>query len=386
MGGEKSVVLPTGGVQGADEPSVGLTENERRALRLIRQKPNSAQAGLDAAMGITQQSVWRIVASLSGKGLIDLGAPASSGRRGKPSPQLALKASAVHSIGVSIMADAVATALIDFSGVILGRKVEPVPQMPQEEVLDCIGRHLDALLQANALGRETLCGAGVAMTGYFMGPSRTFNPPPPLRHWMGADVAGLVSERLALPAWADNDGNAAAIGEAALGVGRRYPNFAYLYFSAGFGGGVVVEGRLLKGRYGNSGEFAGILPYEGYDQPNLELLRHCLVERGVAVETVHDLVARFDPSWPGVEDWLARVKPSLSLVASACSAILDPDAIVLGGLLPRALAERLASEIHFSSLPRWGTRRPVPDIVPAEAPGDAVLFGAASIPLEQLYF
>ena len=93
----------------------------------------------------------------------------------------------------------------------------------------------------------------------------------------------------------------------------------------------LIDGKLMPGRFGNSGEFAAVLPYNIYAQPNLESLRHCISLRGTDLSSVHDLVTRFDPAWPGIDDWIAKVKDSLSLVASSCSAILDTEAIVLGG-------------------------------------------------------
>lgn len=371
---------------GRQEANIELTENERLALATIRKQSPSPQALLTSSLGLTQQSISRIVGSLTVKGLVNVGPALARGKRGKPSPSLTLNASTVHALGISIMADSVATGLIDFSGALLGQELAPVPVMDRANVLQCITRQVERLLAGRNLTLADVCGVGVAMTGYFMGPERTFNPPGPLRHWMGVDIAALVSQHLGRPAWAENDGNAAAIGEAALGVGRRVANFAYLYFSAGFGGGVVVNGKLLEGRFGNSGEFAGILPYNIYAHPNLELLRQCVTRHGTEVASIHALVANFDPAWPGIDDWVVKVKDSLSLVASACSAILDTEAIVLGGLLPRALAEKVIPEIEFYSSPRWGTRRPVPELLPAEAPGDAALFGAASIPFEKLFF
>jgi predicted NBD/HSP70 family sugar kinase len=363
-----------------------LTPGERDVLRTVRQIQPCSQALLTAHLNLTQQSISRIVGSLSDQGLLEIGAASSAGRRGKPSPSLALKRSAAYAVGISIMADSVATGLIDFTGTLLGREVQTIPGMELSDVLITIGHQLDSLLAKRGLRRGNVIGAGVAMTGYFMGRERRFNPPQTLKHWMDIDVEGEIGRFLNLSTWADNDGNAAAIGEAALGVGRRYRNFAYLYFSAGFGGGVIIDGKLMPGRLGNSGEFAGVLPYNIYAHPNLESLRHCVSVRGTDLSSVHDLVTRFDPAWPGIDDWIAKVKDSLSLVASSCSAILDTEAIVLGGLMPRALAERIIPEIEFYSMPRWGVRRPVPEILAAEAPGEATLFGAASMPLEHLYF
>jgi len=368
------------------EGSNRLTPGERDVLRIIRQNHDCTQARLTSQLNIAQQSISRIVGTLSDNGLIHVGNRTSEGRRGKPSPVLSLRADAVYAVGVSIMADSVATGLIDFSGALLGREVAELPGMELNAVLLEISSQLDRLLSKRGIAQSSLVGAGVAMTGYFMGPERRFNPPQPLRHWMDIDVEGAISSHIGLRTWADNDGNAAAIGEAALGVGRRHRNFAYLYFSAGFGGGVIIDGKLLPGRFGNSGEFAGILPYNIYAHPNLESLRHCIALRGTELSSVHELVTSFDPTWPGVDDWIAKVKDSLCLVASSCSAILDTEAIVLGGLMPRALAEKVIPEIEFYSMPRWGIRRPIPEVLSAEAPGEATLFGAASMPLEHLYF
>lgn len=363
-----------------------LTPGEKNVLRIVRQNRPCTQAQLTSQLNITQQSISRIVSTLSEQGLLEIGPLVSAGRRGKPSSELSLSAGAVHAVGISIMADSVAIGLIDFTGNLLGREVEMIPGMELGDVLLAIGHQLDALLAKRNLGRENVCGVGVAMTGYFMGRERRFNPPQPLKHWKDIDVEAEISQFLNLPTWVENDGNAAAMGEAALGAGRRYGDFAYLYFSAGFGGGIIIDGKLMPGRFGNSGEFAGVLPYNVYAHPNLESLRHCIAKRGTELSSIYEMVTHFDPTWPGIDDWIAKVKDSLCLVASACSAILDTEAIVLGGLMPQALAHRLIPEIEFSSMPRWGVRRPVPDVIAAEAPGEATLFGAASMPLEHIYF
>ena len=369
-----------------NQTKIKLTRGERSVLKIVRQNQPCTQAQLTSRLNITQQSISRIVGTLSEQGLLEIGQLISAGRRGKPSPELSLTGGAVHAVGISIMADSVATGLIDFKGNLLGREVEMIPGMELPDVLCAIGHQLDKLLTKRNLSRAGVVGAGVAMTGYFMGRERRFNPPQPLKHWMDIDVETEISQFLELPTWTENDGNAAAIGEAALGVGRRYRDFAYLYFSAGFGGGVIIDGKLMPGRFGNSGEFAGILPYNIYAHPNLELLRHCIGKRGTELNSIYEMVTHFDPAWPGIDDWIAKVKDSLSLVASACSAVLDTQAIVLGGLMPQALANRLIPEIDFFSMPRWGIKRPVPDILAAEAPGEATLFGAASMPLEHIYF
>ena len=213
-----------------------------------------------------------------------------------------------------------------------------------------------------------------------------FNTPTPLSDWAFLDVEQLFSNALDLPVWVENIGNAAAIGESLIGVGRQVRNFAYISVSSGFGGGIVVDGDLMRGSRGNAGEFAGILPFNIYPHPNLELLRKILVKNGVDLESVYDLVTKFDPEWPGIHEWIVKTRDSWSLVASAISAILDTDLIVLGGRMPRALAEILIPYIEFYSMARWSYTRPVPKVVPAGADGEATCIGAAAVPFKRTFF
>jgi glucokinase len=59
------------------------------------------------------------------------------------------------------------------------------------------------------------------------------------------------------PGWvrAENDANAAALGEAIYGAGRGARVVCYFTVSTGIGGGVVVDGRLFRGATGQAAEF-----------------------------------------------------------------------------------------------------------------------------------
>jgi len=107
-----------------------------------------------------------------------------------------------------------------------------------------------------------------------------------LDDWALIDIQNILSKQFDLPVWLENDGNAAAIGESLVGVGKRYDNFVYLFIAAGFGGGVISDGDLLHGARGNAGELATLLPKDIYPEPTLEFLRHILVSNGVKLKSV----------------------------------------------------------------------------------------------------
>lgn len=355
-------------------------------LGLIVRNGQITQASVRNELGITQQAISKIVSGLTERDIIHTGDRISEGRRGQPSPLLDLVPSYAYTFGISIMADAIAVGLMNLSGEIVGTETQGLSSMTQENVLRAAESIMDRLVDDGNIDRSRVYGIGVSVSGYFVDDSPRFNTPPMMPDWALVDVPQIFKEKFGLPVWADNDGNIAAIGESMVGVGRWAQNFAYLYFSAGFGGGVIVDGKLLRGDHGNAGECAGILPFNIYAHPNLELLRQILAKHGVDVDSVHEVVDQFNPDWPGVNEWIGKVRDSLSLVCSAISAILDTTVIVFGGRMPPELANMIIPQVEFYSMARRGLPRPVPKIVPAEAKGDATLIGAASLPFTKHFF
>lgn len=83
----------------------------------------------------------------------------------------------------------------------------------------------------------------------------------------GVPLGDLLSERFGVPVFINNDGDLFAVGEAAFGrlpeinrrleesgSSRRYRNLIGLTLGTGFGGGVVIDGKLLRGDNGLAGE------------------------------------------------------------------------------------------------------------------------------------
>lgn len=73
------------------------------------------------------------------------------------------------------------------------------------------------------------------------------------------DLATPVAETHDLPVFVANDCNAAALGEWYFGARTDQDCLAHVTFGTGIGGGVVEDGRLLRGDAGQAGEF-GVLP------------------------------------------------------------------------------------------------------------------------------
>ena len=361
------------------------TPSEKRVLDLVMRQGALTQRQIMDATGITQQYLSKLVKGLQVEGLLRRGERVQSGRRGQPGINIKIDPTYTYSLGISLMSDALSLALMDFSGATVQADTVRPKTMSQADVLNSLQESFQKLLELEGLTKEDICGVGAGVTGFFIGPEAKFNTPPALDDWALVNVVEILKKELDLPVWADNDGNVAAIHEMMTGVGRWAGSFAYLFFSYGFGGGIIVDGKLMRGALGNAGEFAGVLPLNTY-RTNLESLRREINSHGMNIKNVSELVDTFDINWPGVEDWIDYVKDSLSMLSRITSSILDPDAIVLGGRIPESLATKLIETIHFPDAPRRGHYHPRPKVVLSEAKGDSTASGAAMLPLKHLFY
>jgi glucokinase len=71
-----------------------------------------------------------------------------------------------------------------------------------------------------------------------------------------ADIAfaAIMTERLGLPVFVDNDGNNSALAEHRAGAARGATDAIVLTLGTGIGGGLILDGRLYRGSRGGAGE------------------------------------------------------------------------------------------------------------------------------------
>ena len=84
------------------------------------------------------------------------------------------------------------------------------------------------------------------------------------RDWSGFDIRGNLATRLGIPVTYLNDGNAGALwGHFNIFGTNREPASVTVVIGTGLGGGVIIEGRDIKGRKGFGGELGHVLlPYQ----------------------------------------------------------------------------------------------------------------------------
>ena len=77
-----------------------------------------------------------------------------------------------------------------------------------------------------------------------------------LTYMDGCPLGKLLRERFDMPVAVNNDGKCCALGEYAAGALRGCRTGVVLAIGTGIGGGIVIDGRVLRGAHGFAGEFS----------------------------------------------------------------------------------------------------------------------------------
>ena len=101
--------------------------------------------------------------------------------------------------------------------------------------------------------RERLAGVGVSAPGPLDSERGVVLHVPTLPRLDGFALRDSLAAELGLPVTLENDAIAAAVGEWRFGAGRGLRHLVYVTVSTGVGGGVIADGRVLRGRMGMAG-------------------------------------------------------------------------------------------------------------------------------------
>jgi glucokinase len=151
-------------------------------------------------------------------------------------------------VGVDIGGTKVAAGVVDEAGRILASTRRDTPSDDSAQVEAVIA---DAVRELTASYDVAAVGLGAA--GFVDG-LRSMVLFAPNLAWRETPLRAAIEQRLGLPAVVENDANAAAWAEARFGAGRGEDHVVVLTVGTGIGGGIVLDGHLVRGRFGVAAE------------------------------------------------------------------------------------------------------------------------------------
>jgi glucokinase len=167
---------------------------------------------------------------------------------------------------------------------------------------------------------------------------------PNIPGWSGTPIRDELAALTGLPITVDNDGNAAAFGEFWAGAGRGAGDQIMVTVGTGIGGGIVLDGEVLRGGRFRGGEIGHMMLVANGEPCNCGQ-RGCLevYASGTAIARVaRERIAGWHDGTPAVfaaarvgnamaESVIASCTRSLAQGLVSLANVLDPNLFLLGG-------------------------------------------------------
>jgi len=352
-----------------------------------------------AATGLTRSTAIEALDGLIGLGLLEeLPNARATGEysKGRPSRRFAFRPGAAVVVGLDAGRTHLTTTIADLSGSTLARQNVrlDVDSSAAERRVAVVSAIDAALLEAGRERSEVLAaGVGVPAPVDAVGAS----PHQEGGFWrrMNPDLQYLLEEWVPIVR-IENDASLAAIAEGSVGAAVGLQHFVVLLAGDRLGAGVVVDGRLLKGKHGGVGEMMafdyvfGVESVVGIGLQLADWVRAAKAEGGLppghplAQVAAADLTGRMvlDLARSG-DGWtrglVERAGALLARVTGVFGSLYDPERVIVAGAVVEGLDEVLA--VAQGLLP-GEINLPAPELLLSSLGAASVATGAVHAALE----
>ncbi|MBI5072077.1 ROK family protein [Candidatus Falkowbacteria bacterium] len=291
-------------------------------------------------------------------------------------------------IGLDLGGTKIAAGAVDTRGKVIKKITLPTEARRGKKII-----LKNILAAASKVWLPGVKAVGVAMAGQCDFKNGVFVSGPNFpKNFKNIKIGKFLKENFRVPVYLDNDARTFTLAEAIFGAGRGFKNIIGITLGTGIGGGIVINGQLIRGKNNTAGEL-------GHMTLDISSPYRCSCGRfghfealasGTALENFYKkLSGKFLPGPEIAKNILAKDKNAKQAVAQLgkflglglanLAQLLDPDLIVIGGglsntpaLWPAALQE-FKKGVIYKSLKNT-------KIVRAKLKDDAGIIGAALLP------
>jgi len=160
-------------------------------------------------------------------------------------------------IGVDLGATTVKTGVVSSDGSIIYQNKLPTnaERGPSSVVHQIEASVEDALKHTDG---RAVAGIGIGSPGVVTADG-VVKSPPNMAAWEEVRLADEVRKMFKRhTVVVENDANAAALAEARFGAGKMFPDFLFVIWGTGVGGGIMLGGKIFRGPTGGAGEIGHV--------------------------------------------------------------------------------------------------------------------------------
>ncbi|WP_408914334.1 ROK family transcriptional regulator [Brucella pseudogrignonensis] len=345
------------------QPGPILTASARAIFHLLAQRGSQTRPQLGEVLGLSRPTLSAAIAELELNRLV-IKTGERQGQVGRRASIYRVAAEAGHVIAIDAGSTHIRLRISALDRRLLHSRVYRLPEsqfLLGEEISMAVAEEVEATLAATESSWGPLRALGIALPARVVGKQgdthltreteifSRFTPP---------DDVALILE---------NNVNCAAVAEHFNGAAQGVETFAYVQIGLKMGMGIMLGGKVLRGRNGAAGEIGHLAFPFGTDRRPLA----GEMERYIGT---HDFMQRVLTQWPSDAEpapqdaaelmslyaagneaaikHVTRHAEDIGAVVASCVAIVDPGLVVLGGglggnLLLRPIVEETANSLSY---------------------------------------
>ena len=221
--------------------------------------------------GYTTTTIAKYVNELRREGRIEEQGRDNGVGRGRKTVRYCISRSRVYYLGVNVRMDSLGFGLMDLSGKLIRNQLIKGLQIANNySTLEKICESaIEFVNQTEGVSMSEVAAAGFNLLGRVNSKEGTSATMLYFEDTIHTPLADILSEKIGIPVFLENETRAMTYAEYILGLNRKYQNVCFLNVGMGLGLGLIFNGELYYGKDGYSGEFGHMHTY------NNNILCHC---------------------------------------------------------------------------------------------------------------
>lgn len=275
-------------------------------------------------------------------------------------------------------------------------------------VLDRIVTGIDEACAAAGIKRARLAAVGIGAPGAVDPTTGMVLEAVNLR-WDNVPLAKILTKRLKVRTFLDNDVNVAVYGENRIGSGKNARDLLGVWLGTGIGGGLILNGALYYGKFMTAGEIGHTILFPGNPPGHRSLEHNC--SRSAVVDRLARLInsnrksmltdiaedkdisklkskalgRAFQEGDPLTLEVIEDCAHNLGVAISNVVTLLSIPRVVLGGGLTEALGQSFVDLVQeYTRFYAFPDRCKKVVVVASKLKDDAGVFGAAMIAQDRI--
>lgn len=218
----------------------------------IRENKKMSIAELERTTKLSHPTVSNLIRDMENEGMIvKSGQGASNG--GRAPMVYSINADAFYAVGIDFGFPDVRIFITNLEyRCVASRNIYFAMETRPEDIIEKMLTETEELLERSGIPRGLFLGMGLGLPGV-LNKSRDSVTIERIKGWDNIPIGRIMSERLGMPVYIENDVNLMALAEYRLYPDSEVQDRLFIVVRYGIGMGILINGQLLEGSEGNAG-------------------------------------------------------------------------------------------------------------------------------------